>query len=143
MAGKLPQIAHYRVLEILGSGAMGVVYRATDPRMFGRTVALKVLSDRLSSDPQALERFRREIQVIARLQHPNIVTLYDWGEYDDRPYFAMEHIEGTDLTEVIREPEGRSLEQKLQIARQVCDGLAFAQAACGEGEAAAAGRRSR
>src|SRR5882672_1685663 len=99
----LTQIGQYEILGILGRGAMGVVYRAQDTKMFRRLVAIKVISENLIGDAEALRRFHVEQETVAGLQHPNIVTIYDRGEFDGRQYFVMEYLEGCDLGQLIRE----------------------------------------
>jgi serine/threonine protein kinase len=121
-------IAHYRVVSKVGSGGMGVVYKAEDTRLH-RFVALKFLTENVSGDAQALARFEREAQAVSALNHPNICTLYDIGEVDGRAYIALEYLEGTALNRLIA---GRPMELDtlLTLAIEIADGL---RAAHGKG----------
>jgi len=117
-------IAHYRVVSKLGSGGMGVVYKAEDTRLH-RFVALKFLPENVTDGAQALARFRREAQAVSALNHPNICTLYDIGEVDGRAYIALEYLEGTELNRLIA---GRPMELDtlLTVAIEIADGLGVA-----------------
>ncbi len=120
----------YRLIEPIGSGGMAVVYKATDT-ILQRRVAVKILREQFSSDPDFLTRFRREAQAAAKLDHPNIVIVHDVGQDGSRHYIVMEYIDGQDLKTLIRQKEqGRlSIAETLDFSIQVCAGVGHAHQA--------------
>jgi tetratricopeptide (TPR) repeat protein len=122
----LDRVGKYRVVERIGKGAMGEVYKAHDP-LLNRYVALKTIASALASDPEFRRRFEREAQSAAALNHPNIITVFDFGDENGLTYMAMELLEGRDLKDLIRSREA-TLGDKLSIMEQMCEGLAFAHA---------------
>ncbi len=122
------KIGKYEVLDVLGRGGMGVVYKAYDP-ILDREIALKTMTAEGLKDPVLKERFYREARAAGRLRHPNIVTIYELGEENNVPFIAMEYIHGTDIHAVIKGQHEVSLEQKIRIIIQLCRGLAYAHKA--------------
>jgi serine/threonine-protein kinase len=122
---ELGQVGKFKIVDKLGQGAMGEVFRALDP-VLGREVAIKVVAGKLSEDQRARDRFLREARAAAQLNHPNIITVYDFGEEQGMAYMAMELLEGQDLRQILAKGTLTSLDDKLAIIEQILDGLAFA-----------------
>ncbi len=125
---QIEQIGKYRVLSKIGQGAMGEVYKGHDP-FLNRDVAIKMISASLGADEDMRKRFRREAEAAAKLNHPNIITVYDLGEEKGKFYMAMELLEGRDLKDLIGHQALGDLHQKLEAMDQISDGLAAAHAA--------------
>jgi eukaryotic-like serine/threonine-protein kinase len=118
-------VSHYRVLDIIGGGGMGVVYRAEDLKL-GRPVAIKFLPSETASDPKTLQRFEREAQTASSLNHPNICTVYEFGEHEGHPFLVMELLQGQTLRDRLAVAQGGTglpLEELMDIALQVSSGL--------------------
>ena len=120
-------ISHYEILEKLGEGGMGEVYLAEDTKL-NRRVALKFLPAQLASDEEFKARFKREAQAAAALNHPNIITIYEVTEYENRPFIAMEYVKGESLKDLIDKKE-LSVGEVLDVALQISEGLAVAHQA--------------
>ncbi len=115
-------VSHYEIIERIGSGGMGEVYLAND-KALERKVALKFLSSIHSTNEELKNRFEREARAAARLNHPNIVTIFEVGLFKERPFFAMEYLEGKTIADLIKE-KPLSSRHSLEIACQLCEALA-------------------
>jgi tetratricopeptide (TPR) repeat protein len=122
---ELEQLGKYKILDKIGEGAMGEVYKAHD-LVLNRFVAIKTVAATLTADEQFRKRFHREAQSVAALSHRNIVTVFEFGEEQGITYLVMELLEGTDLRDLINRRGVPRLEDKLSIVEQICDGLAYA-----------------
>jgi eukaryotic-like serine/threonine-protein kinase len=127
LRGGLERIGQYHILEQIGRGAMGVVYRARDEAL-GRDVALKVMMTDLADDPEIRDRFQREAEAAAHLSHPNIITIFGFGEEDHRFYIAMELLRGTMLKDLLKQGPV-SLDRAVDLMVQLCAGLGVAHGA--------------
>src|SRR5438093_9711245 len=117
----------YELEELCGTGGMSSVFRAHD-RQLERDVAIKILHEHFADDPEYLERFRREARAVARLSHPNIVTVIDRGDDGGRQFIVFEHVEGKNLKDVVTASGPLPIRRALELALQVAHGLAFAHA---------------
>src|ERR1700687_6224300 len=115
----------YRIIALLGKGGMGEVYRADDLTL-GQAVAMKFLPDEAAGDEGLLERFRNEVRMARRVSHPNVCRVYDVGEVDGHTFFTMEYVDGEDLASLLRRIGRLPPDKALEIARQLCAGLAAA-----------------
>ena len=115
----------YELEELVGTGGMSTVFRAHD-RQLERRVAIKILHEHYADDPEYLERFRREARAVARLSHPNIVTVIDRGDDDGRQYIVFEYVDGENLKELVVRSGRLPVPQALELALAVADGLSFA-----------------
>src|ERR1700719_3193356 len=121
----MQQIGRYEILQEIGRGAMGVVFKAQDP-VIGRLIAVKTITASVAENPGLLERFRREAKAAGAVQHPNIVTIYEMGEADGVPFIAMEYLEGESLDALISRRAPGSLQQKVGYLVQTCRALQYA-----------------
>src|SRR5215475_13892196 len=119
------KIGKYDVLEVLGQGGMGIVYKAVDPAI-GRQVAIKMMTGGFAENPDLLKRFQREAQSAGSLQHPNIVIIYELGTHEGNPYMAMEFLAGESLETLIEQRRKMPLAEKLGIMVEALNGLAYA-----------------
>ncbi len=120
------RIGKYEIIRLLGKGAMGAVYHAHDP-LLERDVALKVMLPQIADDPEHKQRFEREARAVARMMHPNVVTVFDLGYHTDgSPYIVMELLKGRDLLQTLRDGPPLSLPARISIVLQVLEGLGHA-----------------
>jgi serine/threonine-protein kinase len=123
----MQNIGRYELVEKLGQGGMGAVYRARDT-LLERTVAVKVISATIDQNEELRERFFREARAAGQLSHKNIITIHDLGEHEGQPYLAMEYLQGQDLLARMAAPQRMSLRRRVEIATEICEGLEFAHA---------------
>jgi len=119
------KIGRYEIIERVGRGGMGAVYLGRDP-VLDREVAIKVMSADFAADEGSRPRFYREARAAAKLQHRNIVTIFEFGEEDETPFIVMEFLRGLDLAKRMRTEPPLALEQKLEVIAELCTGLHFA-----------------
>lgn len=123
----MDSIGKYTIREVIGRGGMGTVYRARDT-VIGRDVAIKVIAEHVASIPNVKERFYQEAVSAGRLTHEHIMTIYDVGESDGRPFLVMELLGGRDLRTTFDSGDALTFDRKILIALQICRGLAYAHA---------------
>ncbi len=121
----MQKLGKYEILAELGHGAMGVVYKARDP-LIGRLVALKTINSALVDRPDLLERFYQEAQSAGKLQHPNIVTIFELGKAEETPYIAMEYLDGESLEKAIAHQKDMPLALKVGHIVRICQALEYA-----------------
>jgi serine/threonine protein kinase len=119
-----PHFPHLEILELLGHGGMGAVYKARQTKL-DRLVALKIIRPESADDPAFAERFMREARTLARLNHPNIVAVHDFGETGELYFFVMEYVDGLNLRQLMQAGELQP-EQTLELVPQICEALQFA-----------------
>src|SRR5512138_206834 len=119
------KIGKYEVLSKIGEGGMGVVYKAKDP-LIDRIVAIKKMTGSFAEDQDARERFLREARAVGKLQHPNIVTIYELGVEGNSPYMVMEFLEGQGLDKILANRVALTMVQKLDYMEQICNALHYA-----------------
>lgn len=125
MTAPAPHVGRFRLEEVLGAGGMALVYRAVDERT-GAPAAVKLLADNLAADENFRRRFQREARLAARLSHPNVVRVLDAGEYEGRPWLALEYVEGETLAEVLARRGRLPATEVVALGRQLCAGLQHA-----------------
>ena len=125
MIGKT--ISHYKILEKLGEGGMGVVYKAEDTKL-ERKVALKFLPSHTTTDKEAVKRFEREAKAAAALNHPNIITIHEISEFEGQTFITIEYVEGKSLREKVSDSP-LSIDETINITVQICEGLSKAHQA--------------
>src|SRR5215472_8399745 len=118
-------IGRYEIMELVGRGGMGVLYRARDA-VLERDVAFKMMLLDFTADQTARDRFQREARAVARLQHRNVVTIHELGEVEGTPYIVMEFLTGRDLDAILKSETTLTLAQKLDVVIQLCEGLGYA-----------------
>ncbi len=119
------KIGRYQIEGLLGQGSMGVVFKAYDP-VLERYAAIKIMNKGVEVDDELRARFFREARSAAKLNHPNIISIYDLGENRKRPFIAMEYVEGEDLRAIIKKRAFIPFSEKLRFVSQICEGLDYA-----------------